>query len=74
MAVHNHNLNTLVYTAIRLRHCNTIYNQHFMKDCYFIFDILTILSISKIDVILARSKGLPKDDVLTSKHVRAYNM
>ena len=45
---------------------------------YFILYILYfntyILSRSTIHVILARHKGLPEDDVLTSKHVGANPM
>ena len=43
----------------------------------FLLHVITynsILLISKIYVILARHKGLPEDDVLTSKHVAANHM
>ena len=50
-----------------------------MKDCRFInYTLLyfnnSILSVSTIYLILARHKGLPEDDVLTSKHVAANHM
>jgi hypothetical protein len=45
---------------------------------YRIYNIIyfnnSILSRSTIYVILARHKGLPEDDVLTSKHVVANHM
>ena len=51
-----------------------------LKDCYFILHTLhlyfinSILPKTAIYVILARHEGLPKDDVLTSKHVGANHM
>ena len=69
----------LVYIATTYRFGGKIYIQHLMKGhLHLIFYILHfsnyILSRSTIYVILAKHKGLPEDDLLTSKYVGANHM